>query len=76
MPVFDYKCEDCGKQYDVFHKGREIETDVVCPSCGSARHKRLMSVTNIGKSAGGGSYGDAIPEKCENCCDKDSCHMN
>lgn len=47
MPVYDYRCEECKKIYDVYHKGKEIAEDVVCPSCGSTKHKKLMSVTAI-----------------------------
>ena len=44
MPVFDYDCEECRKKYDVYHKGKELEEDVICPSCGSKAHKKLMSI--------------------------------
>ncbi|HTP79228.1 MAG TPA: zinc ribbon domain-containing protein [Bacteroidota bacterium] len=44
MPIYDYRCGECGSTYDVLHKTREIETDVICPSCGSARAVKLMSV--------------------------------
>ena len=44
MPVFDYRCNDCGKTYDVYHKVREIAEDVVCPNCDSMNSKKLMSV--------------------------------
>jgi putative FmdB family regulatory protein len=54
MPIFDYKCSDCGKTYDVFHKVREVLDDVVGPHCGSANPQRLMSVPSVaiaGKSS-------------------------
>jgi putative FmdB family regulatory protein len=47
MPVYDYRCTDCETPYDVFHKGKEIAGDIVCPSCGSNNHKKLMSVPSI-----------------------------
>ena len=49
MPIYDYQCDDCGKTYDVLHKVREVVEDVICPQCGSDRHKRLISATNISK---------------------------
>ncbi len=42
MPVFDYRCTDCGKIYDIFHKGKEIIEDIVCPSCASQNYKKMM----------------------------------
>ncbi len=47
MPVFDYQCTKCNSTYDVFHKTREVEEDVVCPSCGSKEHKRLISAPAV-----------------------------
>jgi putative FmdB family regulatory protein len=44
MPVYDYRCEQCGSLYDVYHKVREVAEDVLCPDCGSHEHKKLMSV--------------------------------
>ena len=31
MPIYDYRCNDDGSTYDVFHKVREIEEDIICP---------------------------------------------
>ena len=42
MPIYDYKCNTCNKTYDVFHKGREVLDDVICPSCESKEHARLI----------------------------------
>ncbi|MDI6766551.1 MAG: zinc ribbon domain-containing protein [Bacteroidota bacterium] len=50
MPTYEYQCTDCGKPYDVFHKSKELIEDIVCPSCGSANAKRLMSIPSIGSS--------------------------
>ncbi|MBW7889037.1 MAG: zinc ribbon domain-containing protein [Bacteroidetes bacterium] len=47
MPVYEYKCKKCSTQYDVFHKGKEIEEDIVCPNCESREHTRLISVTAV-----------------------------
>ncbi len=69
MPVYDYRCSDCGKTYDVYHKGQEVAADVVCPSCGSAEHKKLFSTSMV--SMGGHSSSSSEPaSSCESggCC--------
>ena len=43
MPVFEYKCTDCGSKYDFFHKSSLNQSDVTCPKCGSAKSKKLFS---------------------------------
>lgn len=64
MPVYDYRCKECGKTYDVFHKGREKAEDVVCPHCGSLSSVKLMSAPMIAVGASGRS--EAASPSC--CC--------
>ena len=72
MPVFEYQCQDCKKQYEVYHKVREISEDNRCPACGSPRHKKLMSASVVSM---GPSASSTRPEACEGCCNG-SCEMN
>lgn len=70
MPVFDYRCSGCGKTYDVYHKGREIVEDVVCPECGSTEHKKLFSAAMVSMGGQSSSSPDSAPS-CEmggGCC--------
>jgi putative FmdB family regulatory protein len=72
MPIYDYQCSDCRKTYDVFHKVREVEADIVCPSCSSTKHVRLISAPSIstkGRSEPAPPCGDA------SCCGG-SCSLN
>lgn len=60
MPIFEFKCNDCG------HKFEELvansETGAKCPSCGSENTGKLMSTfassvtggTSTGPSCGSG----------------------
>jgi len=69
MPIFDYRCNACSSTYDVFHKTREATSDVVCPSCGSAEHKKLMSVTSpMTKTSS-----HATPSAVEGCASPEGC---
>jgi putative FmdB family regulatory protein len=78
MPVFDYRCSDCGTTYDVYHKVKEISEDVVCPHCGSPSHKKLMSAATV--SMGGKSSSSSFsPPPCESggeCCGGGACGLN
>jgi putative FmdB family regulatory protein len=71
MPIYDYQCRACGKTYDVFHKVREVIEDVVCPSCGSGEHMRLLSAPSF--SMGGSKPESSCPPG--GCCGG-SCGMN
>lgn len=76
MPVYDYRCSECGTLYDVYHKVREVKEDVICPSCSSREHTKLMSVPSVSIS-GSSSAGEA-PHACQmggECCGG-ACSMN
>lgn len=76
MPNFDYQCTDCSKRYDVFHKSREIKEDVLCPSCGSKKHKRLISAPSISMGSNTKSSYQQSSDNCSTCCNSDTCGNN
>ncbi len=77
MPTYAYKCESCETKYEVFFKVKEEQEQIVCPSCNSAVHKKLMSATNIG---GFSSRSDSMPTMppCANGggCSPGMCNLN
>ncbi len=53
MPIFEFKCLNCGEEFEVLLKSKEEIGDVKCKVCGSSQVERLMSVVN--SIIGGGS---------------------
>lgn len=55
MPIYEYQCETCSNCFEklVFNSD---EGDVVCPSCGSQKTKKLLSASSsmTGSDGGGG----------------------
>ena len=72
MPIYDYQCKECGKTYDVFHKVKEVAEDVVCPSCGSTSHTRLLSAPSFSM----GTQKDSAPACGDGGCCGGSCGLN
>ncbi len=70
MPVYDYRCSDCNATYDIYHKTREVQEDIVCPSCGSRNHKKLMSVTQMSMGTGSSTDFSSGGGSCDSgsCC--------
>ncbi len=66
MPIYDYRCNNCGGLYDVYHKVREIQEDVICPSCSSRDHRKLMSVPYV-------AVASPASKKADSCSMGDSC---
>lgn len=42
MPTYDYKCEKCGKHFEIFHSISEKKKDCPDPKC-DGKLQRLMS---------------------------------
>ncbi len=58
MPAYDYKCEECGKVFEVFRRFSELDEEVKCPDCGSEKTERVFSIPHIeGETVAGSGYG-------------------
>ncbi len=42
MPLYEYKCEDCGFRFEVLVLPKQNET-IQCPKCGSEKVKQTLS---------------------------------
>ncbi len=78
MPVYDYRCSGCGTVYDVYHKVKEISEDVICPHCGSAKYKKLISASSlpVGGKSSGSSFSEPPCESGGDCCGGGACGLN
>jgi putative FmdB family regulatory protein len=48
MPVYDYRCTDCGREFIVIESLREHETSKpVCPDCSSANVMRVITPVHL-----------------------------
>ncbi len=46
MPIYEYRCADCGKRPSIFFKSlTAVETSPACPVCGGRHLTRLISRT-------------------------------
>lgn len=56
MPIYEYRCPDCGHQFDALQK---ISDDPIqtCPECSAGNVKKLISRTSFSLK-GGGWYSD------------------
>lgn len=46
MPIYEYKCPDCGHQFDVIQKMSDAPV-TVCPSCAAGNVRKLISATSF-----------------------------
>ena len=65
MPIYEYRCEKCGHQFESLIFGDE---KAICPSCDSAEVARLMSRCGfVSKSAGGETVSSSASSSCGGC---------
>ena len=74
MPLYEYRCRDCGSRFERFVNGK---ARVACPECESKRVDRLLSVFAV---SNGGSRSVSEPAgACGSCGDPrgpGACSMN
>lgn len=56
MPIYEYGCRECGSEFEKLVSGK---TEVVCPSCASARVMRRLSLVGV-RTGGSAESGPAI----------------
>jgi len=66
MPIYEYACLDCGREFEELVRGDE---QPACPKCGKQRLERRMSASS-GHVAGGGSSACPARDVCgsSHCC--------
>jgi len=53
MPMYEYRCEECGGNFEKIVRFSEADANQPCPNCGSKRTHRKISVTaNLGYASG------------------------
>jgi putative FmdB family regulatory protein len=75
MPLFEYACQECDKQFELLVRGSEIPE---CPSCHSTALQRRLSVF-AAHTNGSGSASSVAVGACGTCGDPrgpGSCSMN
>jgi len=62
MPIYEYKCLDCGTIIEVEHKHDE-QPELVCKECGSKNFKKLIGSVGVILKGDGWYSKDAALEK-------------
>lgn len=71
MPIYEYQCKKCGKEFEQLVFGQESPT---CPKCNSAKVCRLMSCCGfVSKSAGGQTVSSSAGASSCGGCSASSC---
>ncbi|SPD73687.1 putative regulatory protein (CxxC_CxxC_SSSS) [uncultured Desulfobacterium sp.] len=63
MPIFEFKCLECGNVFEKLFINSNEEVDLNCPDCRSADLERVVSRTNYSIGAGAAGNQAKITEK-------------
>ncbi len=55
MPIYQYRCRECGKVFEKFVPVWKAAAAPACPECGAAKAERILSP--FAAKTGGGSCG-------------------
>ena len=67
MPIYDYKCQQCGKINEIFQR-TAADKEITCSSCGSDNMEKLLSAPGAiltGSSTPEGTTCCGREERCE-----------
>ncbi len=64
MPIYEYTCAPCGKEFEELVIRRSDEAEVKCPSCGSPQVARRMSRPAAVGGGDAGSGGSISAPSC------------
>jgi putative FmdB family regulatory protein len=57
MPIYEYRCEECGEPFEVFVRSSLQQTDLACPKCGGRKVKKAVSLFGVGRVTGNSTSG-------------------
>lgn len=77
MPVYEYKCQECGRVFELLVHSFRGGENLKCPGCGSYKLDRMLSAPSLLKHRNTpGATCCGRTERCESppCSTEDRCH--
>ena len=56
MPLYEYHCRKCGKNFELLRRMQDADTGLECPACRSAKVERQFSTFAAGGCGGSGKF--------------------
>ena len=63
MPIFEFRCLECGELFEKIFLSSNEKMDIACPECQSMSIERVVSRTNYAMGAGPGGNKPRITTK-------------
>lgn len=63
MPIYEYRCTECGEEFEKFVRSMTAKEEIVCPACGSSKVEKKISLFGS-RSAGESAFGVSAASGC------------
>jgi len=50
IPIYEYQCEECDERFELFVRSSAQQAAAICPSCGSGKVKKAVSLFGVGRT--------------------------
>jgi putative FmdB family regulatory protein len=61
MPIYEYRCEECGERFELFVRSLSRQFEPTCPKCGSKRVSKSVSLFGVSGASGSTSASTCGP---------------
>jgi putative FmdB family regulatory protein len=52
MPIYEYRCTECGEQFELFLRSTAQKAVPICPRCGSTEVEKALSLFGVAGKSG------------------------
>jgi putative FmdB family regulatory protein len=63
MPLYEYRCQSCGRQFELLVRASTVPA---CPDCASLELDKQFSVFAVG-AGGAAASAQSLPPSCQGC---------
>lgn len=67
MAIYEYSCQECGKQFQARRSMKDADAPIECPVCGAHHTKRSLSLFFASGSGSGALKGAGGGSSCASC---------
>jgi putative FmdB family regulatory protein len=53
MPIYEYRCAECGERFELFLRSTAKQAGPTCPKCGSTEVRKAISLFGVGGTDAG-----------------------
>jgi len=65
MPIYEYRCQDCGEKFEKLIRSNSDQTELICPNCGGKQTEKLFSVFGTSGFSTTPNFTSSSRESCQ-----------